>query len=469
MIRRFRDAAAFLLIGAMLSVGAPVHAGPLCEALPPGLQPVEPLKQPGDLVAALSRHGAAAFRTFEASLVRAPPEPEVLLDFAALALGAGHPVGPAAGDAIAGALEAASWIEAVTLLRPPSDAERLANAALRRRIEAGLLAHLTDQAAPPARRVARIGAALSLLPTSFQARHGDALDAAWSAALRDGGSAEAERLEGVDRALRALLVEDHPFAERAARGAWAALAPPSDLVRLAAAPTPALFARFLTAQAAVDRALAARIAHRQGRIRQARLLAAAALAAAPGRDRAALHARTGALIALGPALAEARAQAEGRRILRATARLAAGAEQVALYDHLLQAATESASLTALGAQAAERMIAAAAAAPGPLARAELLSWGASRAAGTPWAGAAFAAFREVEPPTVAAALYRLGLALEVGKGTWARTELARLCAAGAPADVRAAGRLIERALEREAVLPPVEEWGALDLFAGLQR
>lgn len=469
MLPRSLHAAAALLIGATLCVGDLAHAGPLCVQPAPAAKPVEPLKQPSDLAGALSREGAAAFQAFEASLVDAPPAPGVVLDFAALALGAGHPVEPAAGAVIAGALEATSWSEAVTLLRPPSGAERPANAALRRRIEAGLLAHLTDRAVSPARRLERLGTALSALPTTFHARHGEALDAAWSAAVRDGGSSEAERLAGVDRALRALLVEDHPLAERAARSAWAALAPPSDLVRLAAAPTPALFTRFLTAGAAVDRALAAGVAHRQGRIRRARLLAAAALAAASGRDRAALHARISVLIASGPALAESRIQAEGRMILRATARLAAGAEQVDLLDHLLQAATETASLPALGAPAAERMIAAAAAAPDPLRRGELLAWSAARAAVTPWARPAFAAFREVEPPTVAAALYRLGLALEVGKGTWARMELARLCAAGAPSEVRVAGRLIERALDGEAVLPPVEDWGALDLFAGLQR
>jgi len=317
-------------------------------------------------------------------------------------------------------------------------------------------------------RLSQIASVLTIAPDVFYRQRNRAVASVWRRALNE-RDRPADGLRNVDGALRSLLAADHAFAAPAARSAWASFGRASPLVRLATAPTPHVLSSFLEAEAAVDRALAARAAYRTGRLRRAALLRDAALKASRGRNRSALHERISVLIALGPALSEERAQRAARRVLRHAERLPAGRDQAELYDHGLHAATKTSGLRSLGPEFVTRFVAEAAAEPNPLQRGRWLTWAIARAAVTPWAADAFDAVAEIDPPTPVAAFYRIGLAVEVGETAWARRELAPLCGEADPDWMRAAGRLIERALDGEAVLPPVALWEDLDLFATLIR
>lgn len=317
-------------------------------------------------------------------------------------------------------------------------------------------------------RLNQIATVLTMAPDAFYRQRNRSVAGVWRRALNE-RDRPANGLRSVDGALRSLLAADHAFAAPAARSAWASFGRASPLVRLATAPTPQLLSSFLEAESAVDRALAARTAYRTGRLRRAALLSDAALRASRGRNRWALHERISVLIALGPALSERRAQNAARRVLADAERLPAGREQAELFEHGLYAATRTAGLRSMGPEFVARFVAEAAAEPNLPDRGLLLTWAIRRAAATPWARDAFRAVADIKAPTPVAAFFRIGLAVEVGETAWARRELAPLCGEADPDWMRSAGRLIERALDGEAVLPPVALWDDLDLFVNLPR
>jgi hypothetical protein len=302
-------------------------------------------------------------------------------------------------------------------------------------------------------RIAALAATIAALPTSFYQANAAALNARWAFALRDMAAGRADPGDALDPWLRTLSFADHPFAHEAARLARRHDILSTPLIRLLAKPDDAEAYAGLTRKASA-------LAHRL------RDEALAALPAGTG-NAADAHEALSTLHLLAPVIDRGRASAIVRAVL---ARAKPSAEWIEIYDHLVRLSGPLNLPTAIVERSVRAWIQAIGSGALRVEKGWRLAYLIAVAAQSGLESLVFQQIRDMPAmPTAAAELYRIGLAATAGDTRYAGAALSAFCARADTSAERRAGRLLERALGGEPVLPPLSRWSRFGPFDDLQR